>query len=129
MSKFNLINYQKIEGDEHIERRLQEQHGKEVDQVSEGQLKPCRVDESESITEKQLDKVRIGGGETLVEKMLDDSTSKIVQHRNADGQDRRLYTCHLSCEYVRTDPFLSFQNEDNLPPALFLLPLCILFLF
>ncbi|MFA5313097.1 MAG: hypothetical protein WC375_07280 [Methanomassiliicoccales archaeon] len=84
MSKFNLVNYQKINGSDHIEQRLREQHGKESNQISEGQLKSYRGVEKDSITEKQLDKARAGASEVLTEKQLDNAKNK---HRNAKASE------------------------------------------
>ena len=84
MSKFNLKTYEKIDGDEHIERRLRVDHSEAPNEINESQLEDGRVDESEVLIEKLLEKKRTGYGESLIEKLLEDSSSKLVQHRNSE---------------------------------------------
>jgi len=85
MGKFNLVNYQKINGDEHIEKRLKDTHKDEKNEISESQLEGNRYGEKDYILEKQLDKVRKGAAETLTENQLDKSKSGLVKHRNAQA--------------------------------------------
>ena len=54
MSKFNLKNYQKISGDDHIERRLQDQHGNIPNEINEEQLESHRGTEETAPTQNSV---------------------------------------------------------------------------
>ena len=87
MSKFNLVNYQKINGHEPVEKRLREDHSDTAQSVTEKQLDKDRVDEKEVITEKQLEKKRTGKSDKIIEKDLNDSKGGFVKQRNASTYD------------------------------------------
>jgi len=80
--KFNLKNYIKISGDEHIESRLRQSHEDGKDVIGEKQLEDYRCNEQEALTEKQLDRQRGGNKESseLVEKRLDSGKSKFANN-------------------------------------------------
>jgi len=81
--KFNLKNYKKTNGDDHIDMRLQEQHGNIPNVINEKQLEEYRATEPNQLVEKQLDRVRTGAGTKIVEKMLDSEKSKFAnKYRN-----------------------------------------------
>ena len=83
MSKFNLKNYQKINGDDHIDRRLKEDHGGVPNEVGEAQLEGYRATEEDVITEKLLEKKRLGGDEEVTERRLDKNKPKFAnKYRN-----------------------------------------------
>jgi len=71
--KFNLKDYIKISGDEHIERRLQDSHTKAPNEINEAQLEDYRSSESEVLIEKLLEKSRgdVTEATELTEKRLD----------------------------------------------------------
>lgn len=75
--KFNLKNYVKISGDDHIEYRLKnEQDDKAPNEIGESQLSGYRGKELNYLTEKQLDDKRTGGADQVVERRLDKQKSK-----------------------------------------------------
>ena len=85
-TKFNLKNYQKISGDEHIERRLQDTHVKEQNEVNEAQLEKARASEPTQITEKQLEKNRTGEATEVTERRLDNVKADFnITFRNAEA--------------------------------------------
>lgn len=86
--KFNLKDYVKISGDEHIESRLRKSHEDSKDVINEKQLEDYRATEVDSLTEKQLDSKRGGNKEAseLVEKRLDTDKSRFAnKYRNPDA--------------------------------------------
>ena len=88
MAKFNLKNYQKINGDEHIDAKLQESHQTAPNEINEVQLETYRATKPDVLTEKQLDKVRGGNKEEseVVEKRLDTNKSKFAnKYRNPEA--------------------------------------------
>ena len=88
MSNFNLKNYQKIIGDEHIERRLRNEHGNIPNKINEGQLEKARVTEPTELTEKQLEKVRSGGVDEITERRLDTDKAKFANsYRNPSAYE------------------------------------------
>jgi len=90
MAKFNLKNYQKIDGDEHIDAKLQETHKEAPNEVNEAQLEEYRATEPEVITEKQLEKARGGDKEEfeIVEKRLDTDKAKFAnKYRNPEAYE------------------------------------------
>lgn len=84
MSKFNLKMYQKVNGDEHITKRLSEQHDEAPEVVTEKQLEKGRVKEEEVILEKLLEKSRTGSADRIIEKNLNDSKGLFAPLRNSD---------------------------------------------
>jgi len=86
MAKFNLKDYVKINGDEHIDQRLKEDHGKIPDEVNEAQLENYRATEPTQLTEKQLEKVRAGEAEQITERRLDNDKAKFAnKYRNEEA--------------------------------------------
>ena len=71
MSKFNLKDYQKTNGDEHITMRLEKEHSDAADVVNERQLEDGRVDEKGVTIEKLLADNRTGAEDEITEKRLD----------------------------------------------------------
>jgi len=83
--KFNLKTYVKISGDDHIEKRLRDEHGDEPNEINEKQLESHRGSEPDTLTEKQLEKQRGGSKESeeLPEKRLDTNRAKFAnKYRN-----------------------------------------------
>lgn len=84
MAKFNLKNYKKINGDDHIETRLKEQHGKEPNEINEVQLEKGRVPEANETIEKLLEQKRVGSATEITEHRLDNAKAQFgSSHRNA----------------------------------------------
>ena len=87
-TKFNLKNYQKISGDEHIERRLQDTHVKEQNEINEAQLEKARATEPTQITEKQLEEKRTGEATEVTERRLDNVKADFnITFRNSEAYD------------------------------------------
>ena len=86
--KFNLKMYEKTNGDEHIDMRLEESRGDVPDVINEKQLEDYRADEVEGITERQLEKARTGEASTIVERRLDINKSDFgTKYRNAEAYE------------------------------------------
>lgn len=86
--KFNLKTYEKINGDEHIDMRLEESRGDVPDVINEKQLEDYRADEVEGITEKQLEKNRTGEEDQTTEARLNTQKSKFAtKYRNAEAYE------------------------------------------
>ena len=84
--KFNLKNYQKINGDEHIDMRLDALRGDIPDVINEKQLEKYRPGEAEGLTELQLKKNRPGAETEITEKRLDTHKSKFAnKYRNPEA--------------------------------------------
>ena len=83
--KFNLKDYKKINGDEHIEKRLRDEHQTEPNAIEEKQLEGYRAEEPETIIEQQLEKLRNDKVSGSTEWRLENSTSTLVKHRNTDA--------------------------------------------
>ena len=86
MPKFNLKTYQKIDGDEHIDRRLQESHEEAPNKINEAQLEKGRVEEANVLIEKLLEKKRSGEAEQVTEKRLNDVKANFnIKTRNPEA--------------------------------------------
>jgi hypothetical protein len=83
--KFNLKTFAEKtqEGDIHYEMKLQREHQKAPESITQKQLEKDRVPEKEVIVEKLLEQKRLGGSSKIIEKNLNDSTSGLHKHRNA----------------------------------------------
>lgn len=80
--KFNLKTYVKISGDDHIEKRLRDEHEEAPNEINEKQLENYRTTEPDVLTEKQLEKQRGGNKESdeLPEKRLDTDKAKFANN-------------------------------------------------
>ena len=86
--KFNLKTYQKIDGDEHIDMRLEEARGNIPDVINEKQLEPYRAGENDVLTEKLLETKRIGEETEITEKRLDTHKPKFAnKYRNPSAHE------------------------------------------
>lgn len=86
MPKFNLYDYKKTNGDEHIEQRLQKDHVSEPNEINEKQLEQGRADEPLELIEKLLEKTRPGGDDVITEKRLNDVKASFgVKNRNPEA--------------------------------------------
>ena len=111
MSNFNLKNYQKISGDEHIERRLRNEHGNIPNEINEGQLEKARATEPTELTEKQLEKVRSGGANEITEKRLDTDKAKFANsYRNPSAYEGDINK--LEEKRLTNDPVEKEKYED-----------------
>ncbi len=83
--KFNLKNYQQINGDKHIDMRLEEARKEAPDVINEKQLEDGRVEEKNVTIEKLLEKNRTGAEDEITEKRLDTHKSKFANnYRNEE---------------------------------------------
>tara|TARA_R110000824_G_scaffold148242_3_gene317832 strand:+ start:10123 stop:11259 length:1137 start_codon:yes stop_codon:yes gene_type:complete len=87
MSKFNLVNYIKNNGDEHIDHRLREEHQPAPESVTEKQLERDRTGEKEQTMEALLEKVRQGSADSIIEKNLNDAKGGFHTHRDKSTYD------------------------------------------
>lgn len=77
MPTHKFVNYQKINGDEHINARLEnEKNAKVPFEITEIQLMDRHVDEKNSTFEKLLEKNRKGNPDSILEKSLNDFKSE-----------------------------------------------------
>jgi hypothetical protein len=83
-SKFNLKSYQKTNGDDHIDRKLQKEHEEAPTSITEKQLDGNRVNEKDVILEKLLENKRLGSADVIIEKNLNDSKGLFAPLRNSD---------------------------------------------
>jgi len=84
--KFNLKNYQKINGDEHIDMRLEQSRQEAPNVINERQLEVGRVDEKNVTIEKLLEDKRTGEATELTEKQLDTHKPKFAnKYRNPEA--------------------------------------------
>lgn len=112
MSKFNLKNYKSVDGDIHIDKRLQESHSEAPDQISETQLEDYRAStEPDVLIEKLLDSKRLGGDDEITEKRLDDHKSKFAnKYRNPkayEGDINKLEEKRLKSDPVEKEEYKS----------------------
>ena len=111
MAKFNLKNYEKINGDKHIDQRLREDHSKTPDEISEAQLESYRSPEPTQLTEKQLEKVRSGGAEQIIERRLDNDKAKFAnKYRNEEAYSGDINK--LEQKRLESDPVEDQAYED-----------------
>jgi len=83
-------DYQKIDGDEHINRRLERnEHNWYVPEtITEDLLEDGRVPEKEVAIEKLLEKNRTGGAEVITERQLDTAKDQFgSKHRNPEAYE------------------------------------------
>jgi len=108
--KFNLKNYEKINGDEHITMRLQKEHGKEANEINEKQLKDYRVNKDKDVTiQKLLEDKRTGEDDEITEKRLDTHKAKFEnEYRNSDayrGDINKLEEKRLKGETMESEKY------------------------
>lgn len=85
MSKFNLKESKKQDGDTHTNVALQDQHVVAPEQITDKQLEKAKHTDTipESITEKQLDSVRAEDEGRTIEGRLNQNKAKFdIKHRN-----------------------------------------------
>ncbi len=92
MSKFNFKTYQKTNGDQHIDSKLQESHKSAPNEINEKQLESYRANEPTVLTEKQLEKNRaankIKEATEITERQLDTQKGKFDNKlRNASAYE------------------------------------------
>jgi hypothetical protein len=84
--KFNLKDYQKISGDEHIDTRLSKSRTEAPNVINEKQLEDYRGTEANVTIEKLLEKTRTGEEDEITEKRLDTHKSLFAnKYRNEDA--------------------------------------------
>jgi hypothetical protein len=101
--------YEETPGDDHIDYRLQKEHVKAPQELTQKQLEDFRVDEKNVSTEKLLDKVRKGSAEVIIEKNLSDSKEGFgVKHRNEEtytGDINKLEEKRLASKPVEKEEY------------------------
>ena len=107
--KFNLKNYKKTNGDEHIDRRLEEQRSEAPNVINEKQLEDYRATESNVSIEKMLEDSRTGEETEVTEKRLDTHKSKFAnKYRNPEafeGDINKLEEQRLNGEPVENEKY------------------------
>lgn len=115
--KFNLKMYEKTNGDEHIDMRLEESRGDVPDVINEKQLEDYRADEVEGITERQLEKARTGEASTIVERRLDINKSDFgTKYRNAEayeGDINKIEEQRLNADPVEYEKYESASSTPK----------------
>jgi len=118
MSKFNLKNYEKIDGNGHIERRLREQEDTTAPNViNEKQLEKYRASEPNQLTEKQLENNRTGGADVILERRLDNDRGDFeIKYRNSsayEGDMNKLEEQRLSNDPVEDEKYEDASKTPN----------------
>ena len=84
--KFNLKNYQKINGDMHIDKRLEEARQDAPNVINEKQLEDYRSEVANVSIEKLLEKNRTGEETETTERRLETHKPKFANaYRNKDA--------------------------------------------
>jgi hypothetical protein len=91
MSKFNLKNHVKKDGDEHTDKKLREEHEEAVEEITEEQLSERRVNEKETLIEDLLEEQRKQAGtseaDIITEGNLDSADQSLHKHRNPEAYE------------------------------------------
>ena len=86
MSKFNLRDYQKIDGNIPIDKRLEEDRGNIPNEINESQLKNYRSENVHKTIEGLLNEVQTGESTVITERGLDTKKSNFgIEYRNSDA--------------------------------------------
>ena len=87
--KFNLKDYKKIDGDGVIEHRLKEEHeGGDIQEVTEEQLSPNRVEEKDVTLEGLLNQNRGDNDFEIIERKLDTKKASFdIKLRNPEAYE------------------------------------------
>jgi hypothetical protein len=116
-SKFNLSTYQKINGNEHIDMRLNKSREEAPDVINEKQLEDYRSKESDVLVEKLLEKNREGGADETTEKRLDTHKAKFAnKYRNPEayeGDMNKLEEQRLSGDPVEKEKYESASSTPK----------------
>lgn len=117
--KFNLKHYVQIDGDEHIDAKLQESHKEAPNVINEQQLEVTRVTEKDVTTEKQLESQRNGGDDEITEKRLDTRDAKFAnKYRNEEtytGDINKLEEKRLTNDPVENE---KYEPASEIPKQL-----------
>jgi len=117
--KFNLKWYQKVSGDDHIERRLRDQHKDVKEQINEKQLEDYRTGVEEVVTEKLLENKRPGPKEVITEGRLNNDNSKFaIKYRNPEaytGDINKLEEKRLLNDPVENEKYEDATNTQKQP--------------
>ena len=108
--KFNLKDYEKIDGDAVIEHRLKEEHTDvNIEETTEEQLKPDRVPEKDCTIEALLDQGRSDSGFEIIERKLNTKKAEFdIKLRNPEayeGDINKLEEKRLSNDPVEDEPY------------------------
>jgi hypothetical protein len=117
MSKFNLKNYKKNNGDQHITMQLKEQHKDPANTITEKQLDDRRVEEKDVILEKLLDGKRLGSAETLTEQRLNNEKGMFAPFRNSEtytGDINKLEEKRLAGDKMEDE---KYESASETPKA------------
>ena len=89
MSEYKFVVYEKLDGDAHTSRMLEEEHhGNVPEEVTDKQLDSYRSGEKDTIMEELLEKTRTGSAQVLIEKNLDDAKEQFCsKHRNPSAYE------------------------------------------
>ena len=107
-SKFNLKNYEKIDGDILIGSRLMGEHKDAPNEVTEKQLDRDRIPEKEVTIEKLLEKNRTGGANVLTEGRLNTEKTGLGLYRNPSafkGNINKVEELRLSGDPVENEKY------------------------
>jgi|APSaa5957512535_1039671.scaffolds.fasta_scaffold52982_1 hypothetical protein len=88
MGDYKFVIYEKLDGDAHTDRMLQEDHGNVPEEITNKQLESHHVGYKDTIMEDLLEKNRTGSAEVVLEKNLNDSKDQFgSQHRNPSAYE------------------------------------------
>ena len=108
--KFNLKNYQEIDGDGVIEHRLKEDHTNvNIEEITEEQLEANRVGEQDVTIEGLLNQVRGDPDFEIIERKLDTKKaafdSKFRNPEAYEGDMNKLEEKRLANDPVEDEPY------------------------
>jgi len=94
MSEYKFVVYEKLDGDAHTSRMLEEEHGDVPEEITDKQLDSYRSGEKDTIMEDLLEKARTGSAQVILEKNLNDSKeqfgSKLRDSSTYEGNINKL---------------------------------------
>ena len=116
--KFNLKDYQKIDGDGVIEHRLKEEHtNTNIEDITEEQLEANRVPEKDVTIEALLNKNRGEYDFEIIERKLDTRKADFdIKLRNAsayEGDINKLEEKRLLNDPVEDEPYESASETPS----------------
>jgi len=116
--KFNLKDYQKIDGHGVIEHRLKEDHlNTDIQDITEEQLSANRVGEADVTIEALLNKCRVDSDFEIIERKLDTKKANFeLKFRNPsayEGDINKLEEKRLLGDPVEDEPYESASETPD----------------
>jgi hypothetical protein len=134
MSDYKFVIYEKLDGDAHTSRMLEEEHhGNVPEEITDKQLNTHHVGEKDTLMEDLLEKARTGSAEVVLEKNLNESKDQFgSKHRNPSAyegdinklEEKRLAEKHreeseyeVASETPKRQRWWDVKSEDGLKVA------------